>query len=343
LLPLGRHLNRAGSQNWSGALDLGCFEQSMLSPLPRSGSGARSRSADPGRGRPCAGIWGHPEMDRIYQILVDHDIARQPCTSSTPPSNALGVGLGSMRNRDTVADGTSPSRHSWRSMHVIDGGALQTLPRPCVSGLCSKAMVGWLPHWLGPDGGDVREMFALPVPGWPETGADPAVPRSDVHLRGRPADLGHRRTPQSCVGADRIPFRQRLARTWTGRGRTRWPSSATGSISPTTRKRAILVDGPAKYYGIDMPSLMAHLGAGLGCGRPGSRDITGPAVGGLPAPPKRRGGAVCVAMTGGCHGNRSCPPPTFRPAADPAPADRALQPPLPALRPCPEEDSPGGP
>jgi len=140
-------------------------------------------------------------------------------------------------------------------MHVIDGGALQRFPTLRVG--VFEGDVGWLPHWLGRME-ETYEKFAL-LSRVPERGPIRQF-RDQMFISGEPADLGLAHAAE-LVGADRILF----ASDWPHMDGA-WPDPLAivrDRVDLTDdQKRAILVDGPAKYYGIDMPSLMAHLGAG---------------------------------------------------------------------------------
>jgi hypothetical protein len=81
-----------------------------------------------------------------------------------------------------------------------------------------------------------------------------------MYLSGEPADLGLAHAA-GLVGARQILF----ASDWPHMDGA-WPDPLVivrdRADLTDDQKRAILVDGPAEYYGIDMSALMAHLGPG---------------------------------------------------------------------------------
>jgi Amidohydrolase len=79
-----------------------------------------------------------------------------------------------------------------------------------------------------------------------------------MFISGEPADLGLAHAA-GLVGADRILF----ASDWPHMDGA-WPDPLVIVRDRTDltdeQKRAVLVEGPAAYYGIELPALLAHLG-----------------------------------------------------------------------------------
>ena len=230
-------------------IELGCSTV-MLSPLPRSGPGAVP-FADPRRASLCRNL-GHPELDPIYQRLVDRDL---PATVHVvnPASNALGVGW-VYANRTQWQMG-QPFQAQLAVMHVIDGGVLDRFPALRVG--VFEGDVGWLPHWLGRMK-ETYEKFAL-LSRVPQR--DPIEQfRAQMYISGEPADLGLA-LAADVVGARRILF----ASDWPHMDGA-WPDPLVivrdRADLTDEQKRALLVDGPAEYYGIDVQALLGHLGPG---------------------------------------------------------------------------------
>lgn len=234
-------------------IGLGCSTV-MLSPLPRSGPGAVP-FADPRRAGLCKNL-GHSELDVLYQRLVD---ANLPATVHVvnPAANALGMGW-VFANRTQWQMG-QPFQAQLAMLHVIDGGVLERFPTLRMGFV--EGDVGWLPHWLGRME-ETYEKFALMSR---QLERNPIQQfRDQLYVAGEPADLGLAHSA-ALVGADHIMFS------------SDWPHMDGAWPDPVVilrdrpdltagEKRAILVDGPAKYYGIDLDALMTHLGPGWSLG-----------------------------------------------------------------------------
>jgi predicted TIM-barrel fold metal-dependent hydrolase len=230
-------------------IGLGCSTV-MLSPLPRSGPGAVP-FADPTRASLCRNL-GHPEMDPIYQRLVD---TGRPATVHVvnPASNALGMGW-VFANRTQWQMG-QPFQAQLAVLHIIDGGVLERFPQLRVG--IFEGDVGWLPHWLGRLE-ETYDKFAL-LSRRPERGPIQQV-RDQLYVSGEPADLGFAHAAK-LVGARRVLF----GSDWPHMDGA-WPDPLVivrdrADLSAED-KRAILVDGPAGYFSIDLDALICHLGPG---------------------------------------------------------------------------------
>jgi uncharacterized protein len=230
-------------------LDLGCSTV-MLSPLPRSGPGAVP-FADPGRAGLCRNL-GHPEMDVIYQRIVD---AGRPATVHVvnPAANALGLGW-VFANRTQWQMG-QPLQAQLAVLHVIDGGVPDRFPDLRMGFL--EGDVGWLPHWLGRLT-ETYDKFEL-LSRRPER--DPVCQfRDQLYVSGEPADVGLAQTA-ALIGPRHVLF----GSDWPHMDGA-WPDPLVivrdrDDLSAAD-KRAILVDGPAEYYGIDIAALVRDLGPG---------------------------------------------------------------------------------
>jgi uncharacterized protein len=236
-------------------LELGCSTV-MLSPLPRSGPGAVP-FADPARASLCRNL-GHPEMDVIYQRLVD---AGRPATVHVvnPASNALGMGW-VFANRTQWQMG-QPLQAQLAILHVIDGGVPERFPGLRMGFF--EGDVGWLPHWLGRLA-ETYDKFEL-LSRRPERG--PVQQFGDqLYISGEPADLGLAQAA-ALVGPRHVLF----GSDWPHMDGA-WPDPLVIIRDRTDLaaedKRAILVDGPAEYYGIDLDVLAAHLGPGWSTAAP---------------------------------------------------------------------------
>jgi predicted TIM-barrel fold metal-dependent hydrolase len=228
-------------------IGLGCSTV-MLSPLPRSGPGVVP-FADPTRADHCRNL-GHPELDVLYRRLVEADM---PATVHVvnPASNALGMGW-VFANRTQWQMG-QPFQSQLALLHVIDGGVLERFPTLRMGFF--EGDVGWLPHWLGRME-ETYDKFAL-ISRRLARGPIQQV-RDQLYVSGEPADLGLAHAA-GLVGARRILFG------------SDWPHMDGAWPDPIVivrdredltaeQKRAVLLDGPAEYFGLDMPALMAHLG-----------------------------------------------------------------------------------
>jgi len=140
-------------------------------------------------------------------------------------------------------------------MHVIDGGTLERFPQLRVGFF--EGDVGWLPHWLGRLD-ETYDKMAL-VSGDRRRGALQQF-REQCVVSGEPADVGLSLTVGT-VGADRVLW----ASDWPHQDGA-WPDPIEilrdrPDLSETD-KRAIFVDGSARFFGIDVDDLVVRLGEG---------------------------------------------------------------------------------
>jgi predicted TIM-barrel fold metal-dependent hydrolase len=152
-------------------------------------------------------------------------------------------------------------------LHIIDGGTLERFPDLRVGFF--EGDVGWLAHWLGRLD-ETYEKMAL-VSGDRRRSAR-AQFRDQCVISGEPADVGLALTVET-VGADHVLW----ASDWPHQDGA-WPDPIEllrdRPDLTEADKRAIFVDGSARFYGIDLDALMAHLGPGWDAATPVSA-ITG--------------------------------------------------------------------
>lgn len=230
-------------------LDLGASTV-MLSPLPRSGPGTVP-FASPDRESRCETL-GHPELDPFWRALVEADVPAV-VHAVNPASNALGIGW-VFANRVQWQMG-QPWQMQMAVMHLIEGGALDRNPDLRVGFF--EGDVGWLAHWLGRLE-ETYDKFALLSK--PHRRRPIETFRAQCWISGEPADLGLRQTID-LVGAERVVFG------------SDWPHMDGAWPDPIAivrdredldeqSRRAVLLDGPATLFDIDLPALVDHLGDG---------------------------------------------------------------------------------
>lgn len=212
----------------------------MFSAVPRS----RPHDlpyADPGRSDACRNL-GHPELDRIYSLLSE---AGRPAVAHAlnPASNALGMGW-LYANRTQWQMG-QPFQMQLAILHVLDGGVLERHPNLRYGFF--EGDVGWLPHWLGRLE-ETYEKFALLSR---RPAASPIEQfRSQCVISGEPADRGLSPT-LDMVGAERVLF----ASDWPHMDGA-WPDPLTilreRPDVDDAQRRAMLTDGPAAFFGLDL-------------------------------------------------------------------------------------------
>jgi predicted TIM-barrel fold metal-dependent hydrolase len=195
---------------------------------------------------------GSPELDPVWSRLVD---AGLPAVvhASNPASPALGM-VHLWRNRGQWQMGV-PFQLQLAVMHVIDGGVLDRHPELRIGFF--EGDVGWLPHWLGRLDETYAKMALVTSP--PPRGAVDQF-RAQCVISGEPADLGFA-AAVDLVGADHVLW----ASDWPHQDGA-WPDPILllrDRVDLTdAQKRACFVDGPARFYGIDLDGLLAHLGPG---------------------------------------------------------------------------------
>jgi predicted TIM-barrel fold metal-dependent hydrolase len=188
----------------------------------------------------------------VWARLVD---AGMPAVvhASNPASPTLGL-VRHLANRAQWQMGV-PLQLQLAVMHVIDGGTLERFPQLRVGFF--EGDVGWLPHWLGRLDETYNKM-AL-VSGDRRRGAIQQF-REQCVVSGEPADVGLALTVGT-VGADRVLW----ASDWPHQDGA-WPDPIEilrdrPDLSDT-EKRAIFVDGSARFFGIDVDDLVVRLGEG---------------------------------------------------------------------------------
>jgi len=140
-------------------------------------------------------------------------------------------------------------------LYVIDGGVLDRFPTVEVGFF--EGDVGWLPQWIGRLDETYQKMALVSAP--PSRSALEQF-RSWCTISGEPADLGLALTAE-LVGANRVLW----ASDWPHQDGA-WPDPILllrdRRDLTDGQKRAMFVDGPARFYGIDMEEVLAHLGPG---------------------------------------------------------------------------------
>jgi predicted TIM-barrel fold metal-dependent hydrolase len=208
----------------------------MLSPIPT----------------PSGQSLGSEELDPLWARLTE---AALPAVvhASNPASPTLGI-VQHLANRHQWQMGV-PFQLQLAVMHVIDGGTLERFPELRVGFF--EGDVGWLAHWLGRLDETYAKM-ALVADAHPRSAL--AQFRDQCVISGEPADAGLALTVNT-VGADRVLW----ASDWPHQDGA-WPDPIEvlrdrPDLSEAD-KRAVFVDGPARFFGIDLDELVTHLGDG---------------------------------------------------------------------------------
>ncbi len=208
----------------------------MLSPIPTPD------------GRTIADI----ETDALWARLVE---AGLPAVvhASNPASPTLGLSR-HWKNRGQWQMGV-PIQLQLAVMHVIDSGLLDRFPDARVGFF--EGDVGWLAHWLGRLDQTYEKMALVSAP---RSRSALEQFRDQCVISGEPADAGLVLSAAT-VGADRVLW----ASDWPHQDGA-WPDPIEilrdRSDLSDADKRAIFVDGPARFYRLDMPAIMARLGDG---------------------------------------------------------------------------------
>jgi uncharacterized protein len=233
VLPLGDLDWARGELEW--AIGQGASTV-MLSPIPT----------------PKGQSLGSTDVDFVWAALAE---AGRPAVvhASNPASRTLGL-VRHLANRVQWQMGV-PLQLQLAVMHVIDGGTLERFPDLRVGFF--EGDVGWLPHWLGRLDETYQKM-AL-VSGERRRSALTQFVEQCV-VSGEPADVGLGLTVDT-VGADRVLW----ASDWPHQDGA-WPDPVEilrdrPGLTPA-QKRAIFVDGAVRFFGIDLPDLLDHLGKG---------------------------------------------------------------------------------
>lgn len=222
----------------------------MLSPIPRTGPGAVP-FASPDREGLSANL-GNPELDPFWERLVEKGIPAV-VHAVNPAANVLGIGW-VFANRVQWQMG-QPWQMQMAILHLIEGGALDRHPDLKVGFF--EGDVGWLAHWLGRMEA-TYDKFALLKKQHERRPIETF--RDQCWISGEPADLGLRSTID-LVGPERVVF----GSDWPHMDGA-WPDPIAiirdrDDLSEEMR-RAMLIDGPAALFGVDIDQLMGHLGAG---------------------------------------------------------------------------------
>lgn len=233
VLPLADPTWALGELAW--AVDAGASTV-MLSPIPT----------------PDGRTLGHGDLDRLWSALVE---AGLPAVvhASNPASPSLGLRrLWTSRAQWQMG---VPFQLQLGVLHVIDGGVLERHPGLRIGFF--EGDVGWLGPWLHRLDATYQKM-AL-VASVPARSAL-AQFRDQCVISGEPSDVGLALTT-GLVGADRVLW----ASDWPHQDGA-WPDPL-GVLRDRrdldeAAKRAMLVDGPADFFGIDVPALVAALGPG---------------------------------------------------------------------------------
>jgi uncharacterized protein len=208
----------------------------MLSPIPTpGGQSLGSEDLDP--------LWARATEAGLPAVVH----------ASNPASPTLGI-VQHLANRHQWQMGV-PFQLQLAVMHVIDGGTLERFPQLRVGFF--EGDVGWLAHWLGRLDETYAKM-ALVAEGHHRSAL--AQFRDKFVISGEPADAGLALTVNT-VGADRVLW----ASDWPHQDGA-WPDPIEvlrdrADLSEAD-KRAVFVDGPARFFGIDLDELVVHLGDG---------------------------------------------------------------------------------
>lgn len=208
----------------------------MLSPIPT----------------PAGQSLGSPDLDPVWAALVE---AGRPAVvhASNPASPTLGLAR-HLANRAQWQMGV-PFQLQLAVLHVVDGGTLERFPDLRMGFF--EGDVGWLPHWLGRLD-ETYDKMAL-VSGEHRRGAL-AQFRDQCVISGEPADAGLG-LAVATVGADHVLW----ASDWPHQDGA-WPDPvAILRDRPDLGDREkldVFVHGAARFFGIDLADLLAHLGPG---------------------------------------------------------------------------------
>jgi uncharacterized protein len=208
----------------------------MLSPIPTPGGQSL----------------GSEDLDPLWARLTE---AGLPAVvhASNPASPTLGI-VQHLANRHQWQMGV-PFQLQLAVMHVIDGGTLDRFPQLRVGFF--EGDVGWLAHWLGRLD-ETYDKMALVAEEHHRSAL--AQFRDQCVISGEPADAGLALTVNT-VGADRVLW----ASDWPHQDGA-WPDPIEILRDRTdlseADKRAVFVDGPARFFDIDLNELMRHLGDG---------------------------------------------------------------------------------
>jgi len=207
----------------------------MLSPIPT----------------PAGRSLGSPELDVVWARLAESGLPAV-VHASNPASPSLGL-VRHWANRAQWQMGV-PFQLQLAVMHLIDGGVLERFHRLRVGFF--EGDVGWLAHWLGRlDETYAKMALVANVP------ARAAVQqfRDQCTISGEPADLGLGLTVAT-VGPDRVLW----ASDWPHQDGA-WPDPVEILRDRTdltdADKRAIFVEGAARFYGIDLGAVLDRLGS----------------------------------------------------------------------------------
>ena len=195
---------------------------------------------------------GALEHDPMWTRLVAADMPAV-VHASNPGSPALRIGK-LLSSRVQWQMGV-PFQLQLGVLHIIDGGVLERHPALEIGFF--EGDVGWLDHWLGRLD-ETYEKMALVA----EVPARSALEqfRAQCVISGEPADRGLAATAE-LIGADRVLW----ASDWPHQDGS-WPDPLVilrdRDDLDDAAKFAILVDGPARFFRIDLHELVAHVGSG---------------------------------------------------------------------------------
>ncbi len=208
----------------------------MLSPIPT----------------PAGQSLGSVDIDPLWHRLVE---AGLPAVvhASNPASPTLGI-IRHLTNRVQWQMGV-PLQLQLAVLHIIDGGTLERFPALRVGFF--EGDVGWLAHWLGRLDETYEKMALV---GGDRRRSARAQFRDQCVISGEPADAGLGLTVET-IGAERVLW----ASDWPHQDGA-WPDPIEilrdrPDLSEED-KRAMFVDGSARFFGIDLRGLLAHLGHG---------------------------------------------------------------------------------
>ncbi len=209
----------------------------MLSPIPT----------------PDLRTLGSSDRDPFWARLQELDMPAV-VHAADPGSKTLGMRQLWMNHGQWYA--AVPFQLTLGVMYVIDGGVLNRFPDLEIGFF--EGDVGWLPHWLGRLENTYRKVALLSQV--PETRGPIEQFRAQCTISGEPSDLGLA-LAADLVGADRVLW----ASDWPHQDGA-WPDPIAVLRDRTDltdeQKRQMLVDGPARFFRIDLAPVLARLGAG---------------------------------------------------------------------------------
>lgn len=236
---------------WAAVLPLGDLDWAAAELDWAVGAGAATVMLSP-IPTPDRRSLGSPAVDRIWSSLVAADLPAV-VHAANPASPTLGIAR-HLFNR-VQWQMAVPFQLQLAVMHVVDGGVLERFPDLRIGFF--EGDVGWLAHWLGRLD-ETYDKMALVSPPHRRSALDQF--RQQCVISGEPADPGLP-LAVATVGADRVLW----ASDWPHQDGA-WPDPIEllrdRDDLTATDKRALFVDGAARFFGLDVDDLLGRLGPG---------------------------------------------------------------------------------